>query len=295
MRALAIVAISLSSGVALADPKSAAAVEKVVRANIAAAFSSHAKLDATIVEDVAFHPLVDENTTPWWDDKCGTTYCNDDIRMWGSSTVKTMKVAPFKPTIVVDDKAGVAWFSAELKLVGTLLEGERTITAIKGTWPVRVTGVLVDDKGWKVAAEKFSLAISDSKLVAQDDWVANYGELKDKVEKEIASWFPKQIAARQSARASAVNGTAPAEVGRDKAAIARLVKAWDKLPLQLKDVDWTELAGGKVGWAHVTVFLPTKKGKKKLTVGIVAVPEAGGWRWVAMSWSPEVAAADATH
>jgi hypothetical protein len=282
-----------SAAVAAADPASTAAVDKVVRANLAASFTSHARLAATATADLAFAPAVDENRTPWWDDRCGDTFCNDEVMLFGGWIMLGMKPAPVKPRIVVDDAAHVAWFAADLKLIGTLGTGE-SIT-VKGAWPLRVTGILVDDHGWKVAAEKFSLVVPDATLVGKDDWVPNYGEITGKPSLEIAAWFPGHLAEHQSARAHAVNGTAPADVGRDRASMTKLAKAWDKLALVPKSVDVTALAGGKVAWAHATVTLPVKGGVKILTVGIVAVPEDGGWRWVSLNWSPEMQPDDAIH
>jgi len=281
---------------AQADAQSVVAVEKVIRANIAASIDSHAALDATATSDLKFYPLVDDNASPWFDDKCGKSYCNDVVMLFGTSpTMVNMKVAPYKPVIVVDDTTKVAWFSAELKFTGTLREGERHVFDTKGTWPVRVTGVLVEDKGWKVAAEKFSLTLADRKLVSMDDYLPNWGAIADASEREIAGWFPRQLGAKQSTRAHAVNGTSPTEVGRDKATIARLVKGWDKLALTPRRVDFTSLAGGKVAYIHVTLTMPTKPRTKIVTVGIVAVLEGGGWRWVSLNWSPEVQASDAQH
>jgi len=77
--------------------------------------------------------------------------------------------------------------------------------------------------------------------------------------------------------------------------MTKLAGAWDKLAFVPKSADVTVLAGGKVEWAHVTVTLPVKGGVKIMTVGIVAVSEAGGWRWVSLNWSPEVQPDDATH
>jgi hypothetical protein len=303
MRAGIVVAVIVgTAGPAIADSASVAAVEKVVRANIDAAFTSHTKLDATLAKDAQFHPAFDsDDTSPWFTDKCGDKYCNDAIDMFGETVVVVkQKLAPYKVAIVVDDVKKVGWFSTELKVSARMLEGSDTHPAkTNGTWPVRVIGVVVDDAGtWKVAAEKFSLALSDAKLLkGEGDTEPNYGALTGAVEKEIAAWFPKGITAKQSPRASVVNGTAPGELGRDKAKIGKLVKTWDRLELKTQGVEWTTFASGAIGWAHVALTIPMKGGKKvkRLSVGIIAVPEEGGWRWVALSWSPEVASMDAAH
>jgi hypothetical protein len=281
-----------------ADTASVAAVEKVVRANIEAAFTSHGKLDATTTKGVQFHPAADENDSPWFDGKCGERYCNDGVFVFGKSPAVTkQKIAPYKLSIVVDDAKNVGWFFTELKVAATLLEGDAKPLATKGTWPIRVNGIVVKEGDtWKVAAEKFSFALSDAKLVQTDDWIPNYGELKGTVETEIAAWFPKGLAAKQSTRATIVNGTAPGEVARDKAKLGKLVKAWDRLALSTEAVDWTPLANGAIGWAHVTVTMPLKNEKKKImSVGIVAVPEEGGWRWVSLNWSPDTYGSGAAH
>ncbi len=285
---------------AVADSASVAAVEKVVRANIDASVNtaSHSKLDETTTKSLVFHPAADENRSPWFDDKCGDKYCNDDIFMFGGNVgVLPRKIAPYKLTIVVDDEKKVAWFSAELKVGTTLIEGERKPIKTKGTWPLRVNGIVVEEGGsWKVAAEKFAFALSDAALMKSDDWLPNYGKLEGTVESEIAAWFPKGLAAKKSSRATMVNGTAPGELGRDKAKIDKLVKTWDKLPLTLQAVDWTPLANNAIGWAHVTVSMPVKNGKTKImTVGVVAVPENGGWRWVSLNWSPDINGSAAAH
>ncbi len=293
MRRSIVLALLAWSAPAIADTASSSAVEKVVRANIAASFTSHAKLAATAIADFDFRPAIDENRTPWFDDKCGDTFCNDEVMLFGGWVPVRMKLAAFKPRIQVDDDAHTAWFAADLVFSGSLATGDTVI--VPGSWPVRVTGILVDDHGWKVAAEKFSLVTPDAKLVAKEDWVPNYGEITDKPGLELAAWFPKHLADHQSARAFAVNGTSPSDVGRDKAAMTKLARAWDKLAFVPKSADVTVLAGGKVAWAHVTVTMAIKGGVKIMTVGIVAVAEADGWRWVSLNWSPEVQPDDATH
>jgi len=265
-----------------------------VRANIAAAYTSHTKLDATATVDLVLDPAVDENRTPWWDDKCDNTYCNDEVRLFGGWVLlHGFKLAPFTPKIVVDDAARVAWFTADLEFSGTLAAGDTL--SVKGKWPVRAIGIVVDDHGWKVAAEKFSLVATDAKLVANHDYIANYGSITGATEKSFAAWFPKKLAAHRSARAIGVTGTSPRDVGRTKPAMAKLVASWDKLALSTKAVELKVLAGGKIAWAKTTVVLPVKGGSKLLTVGIVAVPESGGWKWVLLNWSPELQPDEAVH
>lgn len=288
------VLVLVSSSLASASPASIAAADKVVRANIAASWTSHTKLDATTTADLVYNPAVDENRTPWWDDKCGKDYCNDEVMLFGDWVIldKT-KLAPFKPAIVIDDDAHVGWFSADLMFKGELGTGDTV--HVKGSWPVRVTGVLVDDHGWKVAAEKFSLIASDAVLVKTADWIPNYGEIKDKPELEFASWFPGHVAEHQSSRATGVTGTSPTDVFPSKKMMTAFVGTLDKLKLTPKAVELKSYAGGKIAWVHTTVTLAIKGGEKILTVGIVAVPEGGTWKWVSMNWSPEVQPDAAIH
>ena len=291
---IAAVVVVVSSSVASASPDSVAAADKVVRANIAASWTSHAKLDATTTHDLVFDPAVDENRTPWFDSKCGDTYCNDEVMLFGDWVVLSKtKLAPFKPTIVLDDDAHVGWFSADLVFKGALGTGD-TVT-VQGSWPVRVTGVLVDDHGWKVAAEKFSLVATDASLVKTADWTPNYGDIKDKPELEFAAWFPGHLAEHMSSRATNATGTSPTDFFRTKPLMTTFVRTLDKLKMTTKWIELTPLAGGKIAWAHTTVTLQIKGGEKIMTVGIVAVPEGGTWKWVSLNWSPEVQPDAAVH
>jgi hypothetical protein len=272
-----------------------AEVEKVVRANLAAAYTSHSKLDATATKDLVFEPAVDENRRVWWDGRCGSSYCNDDVMLFGDWIMVDLELAPFTPTIVIDDSAHVAFFAADLVFSGTLATGNTV--RIKGKWPVRVTGIVVDDHGWKVAAEKFSLVTDDATLLSADDYAPYADKLDDPPAVELAAWFPGHLADHQSARAFRATGTADGDVASDRAAMTRLARSWDKLALTPKSAEFTPLANGKVAWAEVTVTLPTGTlaRVKIMTVGIIAVREADTWRWVSLNWSPRVQPHEATH
>ncbi|HEY4242350.1 MAG TPA: hypothetical protein VGM88_21180 [Kofleriaceae bacterium] len=217
--------------------------------------------------------------------------------VWGG--FEPLRVGAYTPRITVNATATAAWFAVEVALTGQIAFGYSPMDKTKATWPVRISGVLVDDHGWKVVAEEVSFEVGDKALTAKTFGYLDYPALdKDPDARAIAAWLPgKLLAHRSEAAAPAfVSGTAPGDTARDAAALAKLVGSWDKLKLQTRAVTTKTLAGGKLLWADVVVTLEVRKGEfKELRLGVVAVPEAGEWRWVALNWNPEVDPDVAAH
>lgn len=231
----------------------------------------------------------------------------EDVRNWGTYLVGNYVGDPaFKlaaPTLVVDPSGHAAWFYLRATFKYREVVGEG-ITAWAKPVEVRLTGVLVDDGGWKVARIAYATAMPDKDMIAhagyQDPPLAPAsGSPRHTGDAAIAQvvdgWFKGRGGAGFVAGAGtgdlAANGTAPAELAANRAAALKLAKAWDRLKLAPTEVDATAFGG--LGFVRVTVRLPVKptrpaaKGPHaaELTLFAVVVDEGGTWKWRALDWT----------
>ena len=181
-----------------------------------------------------------------------------------------------KLTVVVDDANHAAWFHG---VVNSTYSG--------GPMTFRISGVALDDHGWKIAAIMWAAAIPDKQLLASPSDKGEPGDpaLYDNVAvaKQVGQWFGTGLAAHAATGAIA-SGTAPNEY-QTGGGVAALVKGWDKLKLVADKVDVHTWAGDKIGFASGVVELPVGKDKiVPMNFGTVLVPADGAWQWSSPSF-----------
>lgn len=166
-------------------------------------------------------------------------------------------------------------------------------TKERATW--RVSGVAIDDHGWKIAAVMWSRALPDAALLALADHdvergAAHGNDSDDELANALSSWIADGALAKNiSASAVAIaSGTAPNELARGAGA-AKLARTWDGLKLwQPQGLAPTVQRHGSIGFVATTVYLPTKAKHSgvAMKLGAVLVLENGNWRWVSLSFAP---------
>jgi ketosteroid isomerase-like protein len=186
----------------------------------------------------------------------------------------------------------VAWFQSVVDASYVMeLMGEHGPNRKRDTAQFRLSGIAIDDHGWKIAAAMIADIESDTalyKLLDSDakrpDSIAAAG---DSPAGALGHWlYDGTLAANQSkAKLVIANGTAPGERG-ENAAAAALAKGWDKLKMWVTPVDSRVFGGLAFAWGNV--FLPVKgKGAARMVVGAIAAKEGGGWKWLSVSFSPQ--------
>jgi len=209
----------------------------------------------------------------------------------GSASIKIEKM-----TVVVADGGHAAWFHVRGTLKYKEVVGEGIDDWAKPL-PVRVSGALVDDHGWKIVRVAYTAPIEDKEMIASAGYhdpplspasgaPAHTGDAA--IGKAVDAWFPGGLVAAAGAQTIVANGTAPGERGDDRAAALKLAKAWDKLKLGATEVD--AVAFGKLGFVRVVVRLPVKPAKGKTPIAAemvlhaVVADEGGTWRWQSLNW-----------
>jgi hypothetical protein len=293
---LAIFAVLLYPALTHAD--SASDVEHLVRAN----------LDAIVKDDAAAYKKTIVETTqvigpnglpnaPFWQWDCEHATCNNSLRVFDSYSVAKMKWTVPKPTIAIDGKLALFEVTAQLK--GVMRESGMTVIKTDGTWPVRVAGVAVDDGGWKIVAIHYGLAITDKALMSKDHITRERGDHpiggETTIGEEVQRWFPGHLGAHASDRVVVASGTAAEEVATDPVAIAKLVKVWDKMQIQILSTQVTMLPGNQAAWVLNYAALPTKAGHYDVTSAMVVVKDGEAWKWRLVTWAPQVTMHEATH
>jgi hypothetical protein len=188
--------------------------------------------------------------------------------------------------LVVDAKAHVAWFHYAVVIKYVEFGPETPMTAT-----FRVSGVAVDDHGWKLAAIVWSRVIPDKDLLAR----AQTGRSRpkqaprpDAVEaRAVAHWFDGGAIAKDRATAgpTVASGTAPDELAAGAAA-GKLATSWDALKMWAFDLE--SKRWGSVAFVAAKVALPTKKRDAAVVMdlGAVLVEDNGAWRWVSVAFAP---------
>ena len=207
------------------------------------------------------------------------------------------------PILVVGPTGHEAWFHTRATFKYKEYTGEG-ITGWARPADVRITGVLVDDGGWKVARIAYVTPRPDKDLVASAGYqdpplTPASGPPRHSGDEAIAravdGWFKAQGGAGFVASAGAgdlaASGTAPAELGASRAAALKLAKAWDRLKLGATEIDATAL--GSLAFVRGTVRRPVKTPKAAtkgplaapLTLFAVVVDEGGAWKWRSLAWT----------
>ena len=275
--ALIACALALAVTPAHADKTPSAQVEALVRTLLADGGES-AKLAAVVRDDVYF---VDGNEK---------TPLNADVfAIRAIKDPKTVKVT-------VDAARHVAWFQVVTEETPVDTSGDAC--HYMGTMcdpephPMHVSGLAVDDKGWKLAAVFFTTAMPDKELLALAKQpyfssapiprqVTTSGD--PDLAKAAAGWI---AALGKSAATGAVlaTGSAPDEVASGPAAV-KLASKWDKLKLVAGSIDATTVAGGAIGIVNARVVWPYKKDLAfDLRLAAIAVRDGTTWKWVLLDF-----------
>jgi hypothetical protein len=202
-----------------------------------------------------------------------------------------VELEPAAPTVVVDDAHHAAWFEVEVDGSYVLeLMNENGPNRKRDHLPLHVSGLAIDDHGWKIAALTFGDAIPDKQLygLAQPD-----AKRPDSVDPRatspaadaLAHWIYDGSLAAHAAKGALANGTAPTEVASG-AAIAKLAHAWDGLKMWSSGLTATTFAGGSLAFVYGTVYLPHGGASVQMAVGAVLVKTTDGWRWATLSFAP---------
>jgi len=193
-----------------------------------------------------------------------------------------VKVASVAPTVVVTGR--VAWFHAVVKAsyIQELMNADGP-NRKRDVAEVRVSGIAVNDHGWKIAAAMLSNVESERWLrrsPGQDTRPPSIGARDDSPASAVAGWLYDGTLASHAAKGTVVaSGTAPGELGGVK-----LAKGWDTLKLWPATFDAKTF--GDLAFVHGEVFMPVKDGAVHMMLAAIVVHAADGWRWQCLSFGP---------
>lgn len=286
--ALTCVLLGAVVGSAAADDRSAAAVDKLVRAHIAASIKTEGAFVRTLTDDA--HVTTPEGGLDYGALACldAPAECNTPFNIYERTTniLGSYKYASVgKPAIYVDDAHHVAFFQVAVKLSVDGSLGDDVDVTIKGKTTLRLTGVAVDQQGaWKIAAIAYAPSLPERRLLDEATQPAiRHLAPATGVAKEVMSWVG-HFADHVSPRAIGAAGTGPKELATKPAAIAQLARTWDQLPLDVTYLAAVERGDAAFLWGTAA----RKVGAKAVElVPIILVEKDGGsWKWIAMSWVP---------
>jgi hypothetical protein len=192
---------------------------------------------------------------------------------------------------VVVDKH-VAWFHCVVNTSWVMeLYDEKGPNRRRDTGQLRISGIAIDDHGWKIAAAMVADVVPDKSLykVLDHDSTrpAAIDGQADSAGGAVARWLYEGTLAAHQARTAIANGTAPAERGENTAA-ANLAKGWDKLKMWSTPITSKTFGGGAYAIVFEHVFLPVKgQGTARMVLGAVLAKQGDDWRWVTLSFSPQ--------
>lgn len=200
------------------------------------------------------------------------------------------QLEPATPTVVVDDAHHAAWFEVEVDGSYVMeLMNEKGPNRKRDHLALHVSGLAVDDHGWKIAALMYGNAIPDKQLyaLAQPD-----AKRPDSVDPRatspaadaLAHWIYDGTLSAHAGKGALANGTAPTELASG-AAVAKLAKTWDGLKMWSSGLE-ASTYGGELAFVHGTVYLPRGGGSVQMAVGAVLVKTDDGWRWATLSFAP---------
>jgi len=194
--------------------------------------------------------------------------------------------------LAVDKK--VAWFHCVVNTSWVMeLMNENGPNTRRDSGQLRISGIAVDDHGWKIAAVMVADVVPDKGLYKVLDHDATRPAAldgqADSAGAAVARWLYEGTLADHRTKGALVvaNGTAPGERGESTAA-ANLAKGWDKLKMWGKPITSKTFGGGAYAIVFDQVFLPVKgKGTARLVLGAVLAKEGDDWRWVSLNFSPQ--------
>lgn len=206
-------------------------------------------------------------------------------------------------TVVVDEAAKSGWFHAPATMKFKEYVGEG-ITGWAAPRPLRISGIVVNDGGWKIVRAVYTSTITDKNLVesaAYEDPPLSpvTGAPKHVAEHALAkaadAWFANGggggfVKAASPNPKIVANGTSSTEFATGGAAALKVAKGWDKLALGAESIEAVTFGSGKIGLVIAKVRMPTKTGKKTLAVSMtlyaIAVDEGeAGWKWQSINWA----------
>ncbi len=186
------------------------------------------------------------------------------------------------PTVVVAGR--FAWFhvTVDASYVQELMNANGP-NRTRDRAQVRVSGIAVDDHGWKIAALMLSNVVSERWLRAQRGSGVRPAKLDardDSAAGAVARWLYDGTLASHAATGTVIaNGTAPGELGGVK-----LAKGWDTLKLWPAPLEARTF--GDLAFVHGEVFLPLKEGAAHMMLAAIVVHGADGWRWRCLNFAP---------
>ena len=200
-----------------------------------------------------------------------------------------MKVG--KLEVVADDASGTAWFHGRA-ISFVQVDPKQAPTEN----PLRINGIAVKDKTWKIVALSYTEEISDQDMIERAQHVEPKLAIPAAVvtrgdpalAKVAGNWFSAAAIAGGASRGGKLvaNGTAASEY-QSGAAATKLAASWDKLKLAPYKIEAKTFANGRIGFVRVVVAMAVAKPKRivPLVLSAVVVQEKGEWRWVSLNWT----------
>ena len=192
----------------------------------------------------------------------------------------------------VDAARHVGWFTATLR---TTAHSEAK-GAVKRP-DQRISGIVVDEHGWKIAALFLAQPVTDRSLAAEAvplNLPPATGAPKlagdAPIAKEVAAWLAGGFASHAAQGALAASGSSPDE-HQTGAKTGELVASWDKLGLGATDVMARSYGGGAIAFVLATVRMPLQGHPGKtapLELGAIVVPDGESWRWVSLQYATPI-------
>lgn len=286
--ALAGVLLGAVAGPAAADQRSTAAVDKLVRAHVAASIKTEGAFVSTLTDGAHItRPDGSADSTAFGcpDDPDA---CKSPFNLYERATdiFGSYKYASVgKPAIYVDDANHVAFFQVAVKLTVDGSPGADVDVTIKGKTTMRLTGMAVDQQGaWKIAAIAYAPSLPERRLLDEATRPAiRHLAPTTGVAKEVLSWVG-HFADHVSPRAIGAAGTGPKELATKPAAIAQLAQTWDKLPLDITYLAAVERDNAAFLWGTAARTVGAKA--VELVPIILVEKEGASWKWIAISWVP---------
>jgi hypothetical protein len=192
------------------------------------------------------------------------------------------QLAPRDLVVTVNAAGTQAWFHARID--GT--SASQTVRDV-----ARVTGIAtLDGSDWRIPILAFSSVIPDKQLFARAFARPARAPITQEgdhaIDTLVAGWVRSGLGPHAAATEQLVAiGTAPREHAIGVAA-PELVRAWDKLALQVQRIYTDD--EGDMALVQADVLLPVRGKVTAMSfVAILARPDAAGdWRWVALQFSP---------
>lgn len=248
-------------------------------------------------EPARIAPTLRSDTIVVFDDTIARNATADDAATYFSS-FEIKSAGAIK--IEVDDKRHAAWFETTANASTLDQSGDGCTADHKACTPTKfkmhVSGIALDEGGWKLAVIVLSMTLSDFELgqrakqpgfesAPMPTQVATSGD--SSLAAAVQDWIAGAKLGKTSASGTVYAlGTAPDEIAIAGAA-AKLAAKWDKLKLAPNRIEAKALAGGAFGFAYAEVMWPVKPDMVfRLRFGTIAVRDGNEWRWLTLDFSP---------